>query len=72
MLTEHHKTFGLLGNCLSHKATVFVEAVNVSLITSVEKDWARFGVPVGRVHKVADVKFRAVAACIKVVNFGLE
>jgi hypothetical protein len=72
MLPKHHKTFGLLGDCFSHKATVFVEAVNVSLITCVEKNWAGGGVPVGRIHKVADVEFRTVTACVEVVNFSLE
>ena len=50
VLAEDDETLGLLSDRLSHETGVVVEAVNVTLITSVEQDRASGRIPVSLIH----------------------
>lgn len=50
MLTENDQTLCLLSNGLCHETSVIVKTVDVSFVSSVEKDWASLWIPVGSIN----------------------
>lgn len=72
VLPKDNESFCFLGNCFSHKACVFKEAVDVTFVAGVEENWACERVPICIVNKVALRIFCAVAVTRKMVDVLLE
>lgn len=72
VLTENKQALSLLSNCLGHEANIVIEAVDVTLVTRVEEDWASLWVPVGVINQIAHLEAGGLSFSIKVVQLGVE